>query len=611
MFSRILIAFDGSDGAKAALSMAVSLARRRGTHLCSISVREHVPHYPATIDEVAAEKEELDAHFQALAKEARDYAAADSVHLETIVREGHEVRDIVEFAREGRFDLLVLGSRGHSRIFDWVVGSTSSSIASRARCSVLVVRDSDRSAHRIDLVRRILVGVDGSPLGRLAFQTALDLASRCRASVTGITVREVSALTLPEAPASPYLRQLEAAAREHARTAGINFEHVVRTGHAAQVLGEQAAEVDADVMVLGATGLEHPWSPTTGGTASRLIGEAPCSVLLVRPPQAILHVRDIAVRSVSWVAPDAPLAEVVVLLLRRNVKAVPVLDAHKHVVGIITGGDLLSRGGTDLRLSVTQDLDAATLHERMLVLARSKKTARDVMTRHVRTIEADADLPTAIQTMATHDVKRLPIVGADGEMIGIVSRADVLRALAALPGSIAPPDHPLPAIARSVAEAMTTDVPTVSPDADAEDVLKAVLTSPMRRVVVVAPDRTVVGLVSDRDVLLRASPEVRPWLLRILGAWRAGEAGTVHPPGEPLTARDLLAPALVTIRSEDSLGHAIRLMMQHRIKRLIVVDDARRLLGLVDRADVLRLLAEEPPAGAVRDPGAPGAQPVR
>jgi CBS domain-containing protein len=55
-----------------------------------------------------------------------------------------------------------------------------------------------------------------------------------------------------------------------------------------------------------------------------------------------------------------------------------------------------------------------------------------------------------------------------------------------------------------------------------------------------------------------------------------------------------MAPSLVTVRRDDPLRRAIQLMMQHRVKRLVVVDEAGHLLGLVDRRDILRSLAEEP-----------------
>ncbi len=73
MFRKILVAYDESDGAKAAPRVGIGLAKSLGVELHSISVEEHLPHYAATIDEVQDAKERIDAYFQKLTKEARDY----------------------------------------------------------------------------------------------------------------------------------------------------------------------------------------------------------------------------------------------------------------------------------------------------------------------------------------------------------------------------------------------------------------------------------------------------------------------------------------------------------------------------------------------------------
>jgi nucleotide-binding universal stress UspA family protein/CBS domain containing-hemolysin-like protein len=593
MFKRILVAFDGSEGAQAALRMGIGLAKSPGTELYSISVEEHLPRYAATIGEVEDAREQIDEHFRALTKQAQDSAALQGVDLETVVRRGHELQAILDFARQRRCDLLLLGSQGHSRVFERVIGSTSLSLVRLASCSVLITR-SQGGADGLAGIKRILVGLDGSPLGRLAFRTAVDFAILCGASVIGVTIREVSPLARADDAEGTYITQIKAAAEEHARAAGVTFEHVARTGHAAHAIREQARDAGVDLIVLGATGLEHPWSGTIGGTASHVASEAPCSVLLVRSPQALLHVDDIMVRAVSSVTIDAPLAEVVELLLRRNVKALPVLDARRHVVGIITGGDLLERGDMDLRLSIKQELDAEALRQRLRALARSPKSARDVMTRHVHTAEASADLATVIRLMAARRVKRLPVVDQHKELVGIVSRADVLRAIAALPEPSEAAEHELPAAGRTVADAATTEVPVLPAEAPAEEVLERVMESPLRRVVVTTSSGTVLGLISDRDLLARSSPETRPWILRMLmgkGPRRGGKHAPHH--AGALRAADLMAPSLITVRPEDSLAHAIRLMMQHRVKRVVVVDDDGRFRGLVDRREMLRLLAGE------------------
>jgi CBS-domain-containing membrane protein len=592
MFHRILVAYDGSEGADAALRVGIDLAKSLAAELRSISVEEHLPRYAASISEVEGAKEQIDEHFRVLTKQARDVAGLDGIDLDTVVRQGHEVEEIVGFAREEGFDLVILGSHGHSRIPGLLLGSTALSVARAAPCSALIVRRQGREG--APSFRRILVGIDGSPLGRLAFRTALDLAILNRATLLGATVLEASPLALA-GERDTYARQLKAGAEEHARAAGVPFEHVARRGHAAHVLAEVAREVEADLIVLGATGLEHPWSATIGGTAGRVIGEADRSTLLVRPIQATLRVGQVMAKAVSTVTPVTPLADVVELLLRRDVKAVPVVDGQRRVVGIITGGDLLSRGDLDLRLSIKRELEAETLRERLRALGRSKKLARDVMSTHVHTITAGHDLLAAIHLMARHGVKRLPVVDEKGALAGIVSRADVLRAIAALPPTPQPIERVLPGVARTIGEAATVDVPVVHPDAPAEAVLAKVLESPLRRVVVTGPGDRVVGLISDRDLLARSFPTTRSWLLRALAAarprrWRGERAAQPA----PLTAAQLMTPSVITVRAEDSLVHAIRLMMQHRVKRLVVVDDAGRLRGLVDRRGILRLLAGEP-----------------
>jgi CBS domain-containing protein len=276
-----------------------------------------------------------------------------------------------------------------------------------------------------------------------------------------------------------------------------------------------------------------------------------------------------------------------------------VVDARRHVVGTITGGDLLRRGDLDLRLSIQQELGAETLRDRLAALTKSRKSARDVMTHPVRTVEGDVDLATAVRLMAERRVKRLPVVDRRGQLVGIVSRADVLRAIAALPEAPEQAEDRALGRARTVGDAVIAEVPVVSPETLAEEVLVKLLESPLRRVVVVGAAGRVVGLIGDRDLLLRSHPAARPGLLQALTGRRGGsrpEEGGAALAGTPgrLTARELMAPSLITVQPDDSLVHAIRLMMQHQVKRLVVVDEAGRLRGLVDRREVLRALAAEP-----------------
>lgn len=140
MFERILVGYDGSDGARVALTLGIELAKVLDAQLCSISVEQHLPHYAASLSEVKGTKEDIDRYFATLTKQARDQAMLAGIELETFVRQGHEVETIVTVAREGRFDLLIIGYHGHSGIFGRVMGGTAQSIVRLSPCPVLLAK---------------------------------------------------------------------------------------------------------------------------------------------------------------------------------------------------------------------------------------------------------------------------------------------------------------------------------------------------------------------------------------------------------------------------------------------------------------------------------------
>jgi nucleotide-binding universal stress UspA family protein len=140
MFSKILIAHDGSEGAKKALRSAITLAKSYGAELHLISIKERPTHYAETVGEVMEEQEVADAFFAKVTAESKDLAMQQGVNLECTVLAGHEVETIVRFAREGHYDLLVVGFMGHSRAFGRIWGGTSQNLTKTAPCSVLVVK---------------------------------------------------------------------------------------------------------------------------------------------------------------------------------------------------------------------------------------------------------------------------------------------------------------------------------------------------------------------------------------------------------------------------------------------------------------------------------------
>jgi nucleotide-binding universal stress UspA family protein len=140
MFRKILVALDGSEGAKKALRAGIDLAKHYEADLHSISVEEHLPHYAATVGEVIEAKQEAADYFRRVVTEAELAATAHGIRLTSHVLPGHEVATIVQFVKERDFDLLVIGFMGHSRVFERIWGGTSQNLTRLAPCPVLVMK---------------------------------------------------------------------------------------------------------------------------------------------------------------------------------------------------------------------------------------------------------------------------------------------------------------------------------------------------------------------------------------------------------------------------------------------------------------------------------------
>jgi len=320
---------------------------------------------------------------------------------------------------------------------------------------------------------------------------------------------------------------------------------------------------------------------------------------------------DVMSRDVSFVAPTASLRVVVETMLLKGRRALPVVRGGA-VVGIITNGDLVQRGGLAFRLELQRGLDWSEVHAQLEGLAGAAKTAADVMTARPVTVQVSTPLQRVAMQMARRRLKRLPVLDQDGALAGMVSRVDLLRATAGLarPGEERPAPEAVPSGAR-VADVMRTDAPVVSPDAPLEEVLQAVVSTRLNKALVVDGDRRVVGLVTDSELLDRLGPSLRPGLMRWLMQRRPVSGAT--PGDEPRAARvrarraqDLMTTKVATVTAETPLAQAIATMLDADRKILAVVDDTGRLVGVVDRADLLRGIAaagELPgPASAPGDP---------
>jgi nucleotide-binding universal stress UspA family protein len=139
VFSKILCANDGSERAFRALELAITIAKENKSELHMVSVEE-IDHMPEFIEEIRQETGTAARRFHTVLQRARALAEQNHVKLHTHVLAGHPVRDIVELANELKVDLLVIGSSGHSPLYDRMIGSRAQNILHHAHCPVLVVK---------------------------------------------------------------------------------------------------------------------------------------------------------------------------------------------------------------------------------------------------------------------------------------------------------------------------------------------------------------------------------------------------------------------------------------------------------------------------------------
>jgi nucleotide-binding universal stress UspA family protein len=140
MYKKILLAYDGSDGAERALAAGIDLAKLHGAALTALAVEERLPRFSGTIDEVQEEKEFANGQYSRLLARARDRAREEGVELQTLMRAGHPAQTIVEVAKEGEFDVILVGHSGLSGVWAAFLGTTAEKVSRHAPCSVLIVR---------------------------------------------------------------------------------------------------------------------------------------------------------------------------------------------------------------------------------------------------------------------------------------------------------------------------------------------------------------------------------------------------------------------------------------------------------------------------------------
>lgn len=315
----------------------------------------------------------------------------------------------------------------------------------------------------------------------------------------------------------------------------------------------------------------------------------------VRDLPATLTAADVMTRQVVAVAPSTPLREVVARMLGKAYRAVPVVEDGRPV-GMIGNTDLVEKGGLGARVDLLESLARPELQALLDRLAEGELEARSVMTPHPVVVAEDTTLPELAELMTRRKLKRLPVVDGEGRLTGVVSRVDLLRVAA---GGFAAPEAPPRELGLSgdvpLGRILRRDFPTLSPDSGLPEVYRAILSTRLHRALVVDDERKVVGLVTDAELLEKTAPVERPGALRaLMGRLPFGGPQGAAEAGRPHVAADVMRTDVPQATEDTRLGAAIGMMLAGSQKVLAVTDSDGRVVGLVDRADLLHGLL--PPA---------------
>lgn len=154
----------------------------------------------------------------------------------------------------------------------------------------------------------------------------------------------------------------------------------------------------------------------------------------INPESGTGRVRDIMTRDVLSVSPDASVSEIARLMWEHNVSGVPVVDENRQVLGMVTELDLVVRNTRFKLPGFFTLLDATIYFETPAHIRERLKhilgiTAGEIMSHPAATIAADATITDLAELMVDRRVTPVPVV-ENGRLVGIVSRADIVRLMA-------------------------------------------------------------------------------------------------------------------------------------------------------------------------------------
>lgn len=280
-YRKILVAIDGSLSSIHALRESFKFAEAEKCWMTAVSV---IPPYLGDLDTtsvgniMASMRRPCDdalTKAACLAEEAR-------VMLRTACEEGEAHERIVDLADSDNYDLIVMGRKGRHRLERALVGSVTARVIGYSHRDVLVVPQNSAVGWQ-----KILIATDGSRYSESAMERAIDFAISYGGELIILSVVDVPDEFYGESPdvldslvvkAQTYAER----ARQMAEAANIKVQSFVREAETWQAIIDMADEKKADTIIMGSHGRTGLKRLLMGSVTEKVIGHAPCPVLVIK-----------------------------------------------------------------------------------------------------------------------------------------------------------------------------------------------------------------------------------------------------------------------------------------------------------------------------------------
>jgi nucleotide-binding universal stress UspA family protein len=280
-YRKILVAIDGSESSKHALRESFKLAT---DEKCWITVVSVIPSYEGDLGAMWINnvKEAMAKPCELALSEAEKMAKNERVLIKTVCEEGEIYERIVDLADAENSDLIVMGRKGTAGLQRTLVGSVTARVIGHSQRDVLVVPNDTSIGWK-----SILFATDGSKFSEAATDKAIDFAKSYGSELDVITVVDVTEEFMARAPGAledlvKKAKSMVEDVKKKADSKGIKAESIVREGDAYKAIINIAKKQKVNAIIMGSHGRTGLKRLLMGSVTERVIGHAPCPVLVVK-----------------------------------------------------------------------------------------------------------------------------------------------------------------------------------------------------------------------------------------------------------------------------------------------------------------------------------------